>query len=351
MAAKNTGAKYETTYGDFIKSHLKTIPPALLLFTTEKIIFNEILSIIADKFIGSSFVKEKDLKIFYSDDCEAEEVINECSNLSFFSEKKLVVYIVVKKTGVRGIIKNVKSAFLDYIKRPNPDTVLLVYNRENEFKSSGFGEFEDSGFKISVITAPEQNDIFVWAKEKFSDYRIDDDTINHFLQFLNPSYDEIFSEIEKLKTFCYETKEIGKDAVNLCVGMSKDFNETDLIEAVLMNDREKALRIYNNMTLKDDIEIYLVYLLGNAYIGAAKMKDPDFDKIPNDFLKKNELRIWGKDSSKLFTLYKKLGTGINELKFKEAFDYIYSSDKSLKTSQDKRTVINNLITNLINLNN
>jgi DNA polymerase III delta subunit len=69
----------------------------------------------------------------------------------------------------------------------------------------------------------------------------------------------------------------------------------------------------------------------------------------HDFRLFSELKLW-KDGYRMIKIYKDYLTGLNELKIKKAFDYIYLSDRALKhTQQDKQLVISNLIHNLINL--
>lgn len=86
MAKKNN--QYSISYLNLIKQLSKgPIPNNILLFTQEKILLDEITSLIANKFIGEKFSKNN-IHTFYSDDKDAEGVLNECSNLSLFSERK-----------------------------------------------------------------------------------------------------------------------------------------------------------------------------------------------------------------------------------------------------------------------
>ncbi len=352
--AKNDGKKYLTAFNSFRGKVLKDIPPVMLLFLSEKVLLDDLIKNLADKFIGKNFDAKNNLKLFYSDECEIEEVINECSNLSFLSDKKIIVYKLVKRTGIRGIQKSSKEGLLNYLKAPNPDNVLIILNAEKEFTFSNFEDFEDTGIGIYIISTNSPDDVRLWVRKEFDGYSVTDETIEHFLQFLNPSYDEIHSEIEKLKTFCIETKEITENDVNLCVGMTKDFSENNLLEAILKRDFNTAISIYNSLNSKQeasykDTEIYLINLLGWLFIALHKLQNKDIAARPEDRNLYFELKIW-KDGPKMIRLYKNYMAGLNELKIKKAFDYIYTADRTLKSSsQDKSLVINNLIHNLVNL--
>ncbi|MCE1165384.1 MAG: DNA polymerase III subunit delta [Bacteroidetes bacterium] len=351
--AKNDGKKYLTAFSTFRNRVLKDVPSVMLLFLSEKVLLDELVKGLAHKFIGKGYDARNNLKLFYSDECEIDEVINECSNLSFLSDKKIIIYKLVKKTGIRGIQKSSKEGLLEYIKNPNPDNVLIILNSEKEFTFSNFEEFEDTKAGIYIINTESGDGIREWVKSEFEGYKITDETVEHFLQFLNPSYDEIHSEIEKLKTFCIETKEVTEHDVNQCVGMTKDFSENNLLEAILKRDFNKAISIYNSLNSKQEAsyketEIYLINLLGWLFIALHKLQNKEL-AARNDSGIYFELKIW-KDRERMLRLYREYMKDLNELKIKKAFDYIYTADRTLKSSsQDKSLVINNLIHSLVNL--
>ncbi|MCI0474258.1 MAG: hypothetical protein L0Y76_11805, partial [Ignavibacteria bacterium] len=194
--------KYQTTFDNFLRETEKQVPKILLLFLSEKILFDEFIEMLASKFIGDILGKENHRRTYFSDSVTTEEVINECSNFSFLSDKKIIVYRLVKKSGVRGISKEAREAFLNYAKNPNPDTVLIIHVPDKEYNFANFTDFEAQGIKITAVKTDDIQTLVSWIKESFGSYNISDESITHLLQFVNPSYDEVSSEIEKLKTYC-----------------------------------------------------------------------------------------------------------------------------------------------------
>lgn len=355
--ARDAEKKYTIGFNELKKKFSSgNIPNNILLFTPEKILFEELISTLGNNFIGKNFNQKTHLKLFYSDDKNIEDVINECSNFGFFSDKKIVIYKIVKRSGVKGITSDDRNAIFNYldwtqkiIERQEPvDAILVLLVQDKEYSFSNFEQFEDKNIEIYVTGLTSEIEIFQWVKQKFSDFKISDETINHFLQFLNPSVDEINTEIEKLKTYCALAKEITFDSVNLCVGASKDFDENDFIDAVFSRDTNKALKIYDNMSLKEDVEIYFLVLLSSAFIGITKLFDPKIGTL-NEFQLKRELKVWNNAKNRI-EIYKKYCSSTNELKIIKAFDYIYRADKAFKTSsQDKKAVFTTLIRNLTEL--
>jgi DNA polymerase III delta subunit len=346
--------RYQTTFENFSNDVLKEIPGIILLFLSEKILFDEFTEALTSKFIGDTLDKENHVRRYFSDSVTTEEVINECSNFSFLTEKKIIIYRLVKKSGVRGISKEAREAFLNYSKNPNPDTVLIIHVPDREYNFANFTDFETQGIKISAVKTDDLNALKTWISGRFGGDNISDEAIIHLLQFVNPSYDEVSSEIDKLKTYCTGKKDISIDDINLCVGMTKDFNENNLFEAILNRDFEKAIGIYNNMTSKtaassSEVELRFIGYMNNLFIAMHKLRDTGMYGRNPDFKLFSELKLW-KDGYRMIKIYKDYLANLNELKIKQAFDYIYSSDRALKhTQQDKQLVISNLIHNLINL--
>jgi len=350
MALKDKVTQYKVNYPDLLKKLGKgSIPNNILLFTNEKILLDEIVSVAAEKFLGEKPDRDN-VKTFFSGDRNIEGVMSECSNISFFTQKKIILLKVLKRAGTKGGFTNQdRQTLINYIKNYNQDIVLMIVVIDREFNFDAYQDFLSGKLAVYVISPGTEKEFIEWAKIKFTGYKIDEDTIYHLLQFLNPSYDEINSEIEKLKTYCFESKEITKNDINMCIGFSRDFDEFDLLEAVLTNNYKKAIQIYNKINLKEDKEVYIVSLFSSSMISINKLFDPEISKL-NDFNIKRELRLW-KDADKRLRILKEYKSKINELKLNQAFDYIYNADKALKsTASDKKEVIlSNLIYQLTNL--
>ncbi len=350
MAKSNQGSEYKTSYKNLLdKVRNGKIPNNIFLFLNEKILLEELLAEIGKKFIGKSFDIKKDVHKYFSNDKQIEEVINECSNLGFFSERRIVLFRVEKRPGVKGLSKDDKEALINYLKNPNPDTILILHVLDSDYKLSNFDEFKNENISFYIKEESKPEEIIEWAKEKMNDYEISEDTLYRLLMYVNLSFDEVNTELEKLKTYTADTKKITIEDINLCVGLSKDFNELDFVTAVLSRDIHKALKIYDMLSLKEEIEIKLNSYLVSAFIAIFKMFDPKIYEYQG-FNLNRELRLWGKDADKMKRIYEEYKSATNELKIMKAFDYIYRADKVFKTSSpDKKAIFTTLVSNLASL--
>lgn len=334
---------------DFKKRLSRKIESSVfLLFTSEKIVLDEILLTFGQQFIGKNFELKK-VKFYYSDNSEFLSLLNECSNTSFFSDKNIYVYKIIKTTGVRGLRKDDKELLVKYLINPNPNSLLILHVAEEGFDSSNFDFLADTPCEMVAISPATEETLIQWALEKFEDYKITREVISFLLQFINISYDELFTEIEKLKRFCYTKKEVTAEDVIQCVGLSKEFNENEFISAVLNKEKSKAIKIYDSLTLKADKDLFLLYLLKNAYIGILKLFDKETTSMSDNELLRI-LRIWDSGYQariNRLNLFKKIRASTNEIKIKKAINYIYETDKKLKTSDtDSRVLFVTLVKNL-----
>lgn len=334
----------------------KQIPNNILLSVNSKILADEIIRELYVKFTGSKTFSVNNYLSFNAEDKNIDSVLNECSSTGLFSAKKLIVL-----RNVRKLLKDAKIALIDYLNNSNPDVCLVMTDNDDEFSpgkiflyDSKDGSPENrkiieknvSVFEVSELT---DNEMTEWIEEKFAGYKISKETIKYFLQFTNASLDEILSEIEKLKTYCLESKEITNEDIRVCNGISKDFNEFDFIKAVLERKNYEAFKIYSRISLKRDVEVYLIFLLNSAFMAVYKLFDPSVSKLQGWMLKK-ELKLWFEDQEKLVPDYKKYRDSIDQNKIVLALGYIYNTDKLLKTSgSDKETAMAALISNICTL--
>ena len=352
--------KYKISYNNFVKNLDKDqIPSVILLAVKDKIILDDIVKIICVKFGGKDFDIKNNLISFNGDERAIENIINECRNSGLFSDRKVVLLKNVKK-----LLKDEKSGLVDYFIRPNPDTVLIMVSGDEEFSPGKIFSYDsksenekaretqkivESSVKIFEITEFTDTELIKWIKEKFGEYKADDSAINQFIQYSNYSPDEILSEIEKLKTYCYNTKEVTLEAVNLCNGIAKDFNETDFIRSIVERNYENALKIYDKISLKKDVEVFLIFLLNSAFTVINKLYDPGVVKL-QDWQLKRELKLWLPDQDKLLPYYQRYRNANSQEKMKTIFGHIFQTDKLLKSSgSDRKTVMLSLINNICKL--
>lgn len=315
------------------------IPPNLVLASKYKVVTTLLLKSIAQKFLEEEKITEETLKYYYADDKNFEEMMGESMNVSFFSSKKVLVYKNFKK-----LLKDDRELFLRYLNNYNPDTLIILLANDFTDIADNVGDISHGNLKVINVKDFSDAELFNWVKELFEGYEISDENINYFVALSGSSVDELYNETEKLKIFAFKEKVITKEIINLSSGISRDFDENDFLLAVLTKNFEKAITIYDKLSLQRDIEIYLMYLISNAFIGITKLFDPSIAAYSKDL--KRILKLWF-GSDKLIATLKEYKDSTNLPAVKEHLQRIFEVDKLLKTSNpDKKNVITNLIFSL-----
>lgn len=329
------------------------LPENMLLEAADRIISDDLVDAAFIGFVGKGESKEDSLSAFTADDLKIDSLMNECMGGGLFSTRKVVVIRNPKK-----LTKPKKLAITEYLASPNPDVCLIIITDENEgadklvFSDSidpdKLRSAKSSLNEISVTDLSEE-EMTDWIREKFDGFEISEESITHLLSLSNFSLAEILPEIDKLKTFCHFKKNVTVEDINLCNGIAKDFSEGDFIKAVMKKDIASAVKIYTKISLKKDIEVYLVFLLNTAFCALKKLEDPASSKLQGFNLKK-ELKLWGPVQEVLLPLYKKVSENMSPSAIDNAFGMIYLADKKFKSSSSEKSVtMTNLIHGLCSL--
>ena len=192
----------------------------------------------------------------------ARELIEMAQTLPFFADRRV---IVLENTGLlnpKSASKSVTgsrtssqiaeeadriAAFVPEI----PDTTAVVFVEENVdkrgklYKAIAKSKKEELGDILECIT-PGESDLRAWAGGIFrkNGFSVNGRTLALFLEYTGEDMQNIAGEAEKLCCYCMGEKEITEQAVkDVCSPRIKD-RIFDMIEAIALRDRKKALDIY-----------------------------------------------------------------------------------------------------------
>lgn len=204
------------------------------LFTGEQYF----ISVAIEKLKGKIFPDKNisSIEIFYSDECEIDEVLKSIKNISLFSNKKMVI---LKKAEV---LTNEKvEAILPVIEEPPVNTFIIII-AESEMKNKSLGECIAKRFGTAV-KFPEYkkaNELRGFIMEELEDagITIDYNAINLLLEFSGNSLFNIKNEIEKLK-ISYKNK--------------KNISRTDVEESVFADMKDDFYGIFNGICARDAV--------------------------------------------------------------------------------------------------
>lgn len=210
-----------------------------LFMGEEKYLKQEIINLIKNKVITSTFSNDFNYHHFYSSDTDISQVVEVCNTLPVFSDKRLVVLEGVDKYRNWKILE-------EYISAPCLNTVLILNSDERHLRQLG-----SKGSKLKSVTfyALFDNHLMQWvmSKCKQNNKKISTEATHKLIYLCNNSLLEINNEVEKLLLYCKDKKQIDMEDVEKLIGDVKGYDIFKLIDAILSSQYQLSLRIFNKL--------------------------------------------------------------------------------------------------------
>ncbi len=215
--------------------------PIYLLHGEEPFYIDEIVNYISNNALDES---ERDFNqtILYAKDTQPIQVVDTASRLPMMAERQ----VVIVKEAQEFKKSSQWEVFEQYFSAPSPQTILVFAHKYKKFdKRSKMYKllaknaliFESKGVKDYEL--PKWVRTYVQSKNQ----QITDKGIALICEFVGNDLSRLSNELEKLFLLVEEGVQItGKD-IEKNIGISKDYNVFELVNAVLDTDFPKAIKI------------------------------------------------------------------------------------------------------------
>ena len=188
-------------------------------------------------------------------DIDINNVLYELKAVNLFSEDKIVVLYDIDK-----LIKD--EDLIKYIEHSNSNNILiLVSQSEIDNRKKLYKMLKQ---KSKIINFNEFN-IEEYIRNNFNDYKISNKTINILIDYCNSDYERIKNEIEKLKMYKANEKEINDEDIEALVVKSLNTNIFNLIDALNRKNKKNAIEIARELTSHSEDDIKILITLANNY--------------------------------------------------------------------------------------
>lgn len=186
--------------------------------------------------------KEFDQCILYGKDLSVEQVISTARRYPMLGKYQVVVIREAQQ------IKDFEDKFGVYVQNPMPSTILVInykYKRlDRRKKLAGLLDKQDCLFEFEKMY---DNQLPAWIENytRQMGYSIDAKTSQLLADFLGNDLERIAGELKKLSIVMPKggDTQITADLVEKNIGISKDYNNFELIDALRRKDIVKAHRI------------------------------------------------------------------------------------------------------------
>lgn len=173
--------------------------------------------------------------VFYAKDTSIEEVLSCAKEFPFGVEKRLVIVKEAQNWSNLSLLKS-------YSANPSPTTILIVCIKYSTLKDTkGWGK--STVFCLSAKVADWNLGQFVVDCARTHGYNISFDSANLMAEHIGNDLSRIDNEFEKLKLQVPAGATITGDIIETYIGISKQYNIYELIDALVARDEAKAYKI------------------------------------------------------------------------------------------------------------
>lgn len=215
------------------------------------------------KIINESNVDEMNIIKYDLEQDSLTKVINDANSMSLFSEKKLI--IVNNSFIFTGATKKNIEHNLDeleqYLNNINEDTVLIfIVNNE---KLDERKKITKLAKKVGYVKEYNDADTVSIVKDFFNDYSISNELMKYLIERVGDSIPLLSSEIEKIKIYKNEDKNITKEDIDNLTVKSLEVNNFKLIDAIISKNKTLAYELYNERIKLNEEPIAIIIAIAN----------------------------------------------------------------------------------------
>lgn len=273
---------------------------------------------------------------FNADNIEIEDVMFECTMMPLGSERKSVVldnanFLSGEKNNKKQLTKEQEKVILNYLEYPNDDCDLyfIVHSSTLNENNAICKKIKEVG-KIVESVNPNEKEWIAYVYKLFEKYGIvaDDLVISEFLKRTNNDAMLINNEVKKLALY---GDRITMAVLDLLVAKPIDDNIFDLVNFIMANKKDEALKLYRDLIVKNEEPVAIIALIATQLrffidvftLSDEKMSQDDIAKQLKVHPYRVKLALNNKRFIKLQTL-------------KNNMEYLYQLDFDIKSGKIDR---------------
>ncbi len=245
MAKKTTP---ELTWREILTGIRKGTPAPVYILMGEEAYFIDLIVDALEKEVIAEEDRDFNQTVLYGAETDVETVVTTAQQYPFMAERRLVI---LKEGQAMDRAKSQLDKLEGYVSHPNPTTTLaIVFKGDNLTATS------------RLLKAAAKSGAVVFKSKPVKDYQlagpirdycqskrvsIDDRASEMLVAFVGNSLSKLFSEIDKLLIGAGPgCQRITLEMVEENIGVSKEFNNFELVKAVSVRDYAKAMTIVEN---------------------------------------------------------------------------------------------------------
>ena len=202
--------------------------------------------------ISKDFTLEN-IVIYNIETNELEKLLEDLNTVSLFGNKLIIAYNFDKSESFDNLEK--------YLLNQSDNTLILVSEKELD-KRKKITKLLKEKTRYKELFNYNLSD---FVKEKLEDYKMSIMAINILISNCNNNIKRVENELEKLKMYRVNEKEILPEDVEKLVKKGFDSTIFNLIDAINIKDKDKIFKIYKELLLEGESDEKILYTIANHY--------------------------------------------------------------------------------------
>ncbi|MBR6284486.1 MAG: DNA polymerase III subunit delta [Muribaculaceae bacterium] len=273
MAEKKTTVTYTSLRNEVNGGKFR---PIYVLHGEEPYYIDALSNLIVERALSED-ERDFNLTVYYGDSADVREVIATCKQFPAFAPRRVVVLreaqLVAKQPG--GGHKDDLDLFEAYAANPLMSTVLVICHKGGAIKAKAFTDelkksHEGGAMPGVVMDSPKvryDRDLRALIANYATSMgcNIDTKSVVMLADFIGNDLARLFGELDKLSILVGDTHAITPELIERNVGISKDYNNFELEDALISHNAAKAYRIidyYEKNPKNNPVQPTLAMLFG-----------------------------------------------------------------------------------------
>lgn len=243
MAKKNEVSQAEIR--KIISDVKKGSPAQVYILHGEEAYYIDLITANLEKFaLESEEDKEFNFNIFYGNDADIPYIVATAQQFPVMASRRLVM---IKEAQAMQQARTQLDKFAPYVSRPNPGTVFVIAFKGEPLRATSalMKAAKSSGAVILESNVPQEYHLYSIARDYVLQNKIsiDDKALNLLIEYVGTPLSKLFGELDKLASIAGKDGRITEQDVERNIGVSKEFTNYELVNAVASRDYPKAMRI------------------------------------------------------------------------------------------------------------
>jgi len=220
------------------------------------------------------------------------DVIKEASMNSLFANIKAIIIDITDSLTNKNILFKPIEEYIEHF-NPNSYLIFVSYSKNIDTRKKIIKLIQSKGKVLELIKNQNYLQKYVLDYLNEDNYKMVD--INYFLNKAGTNLDNISQELDKLKMYKFDDKTITKIDIDNMVNTNNEEEIFSLGNAVINNDKERALNLYYDFLNKGYEAVYIIVLLANQFrflyqVKRLLIQNKSIDEIAN-ILETNVYRV------------------------------------------------------------